>query len=413
MGRGARVSYYPALRVDYGVRLAMAFPSVLAAAILLAVVMQNPTDHPVSDRERAGLHGPVRVVVEQETVPSVNGSPWSRATTTEYDPDGRLLAQRFTNPDGSQSETTYSRDSHGRLLRTVSTSARGNSQTTYSYDDAGRLLKVEWSRPGATSTETQYTYDSSGRIVAESLTGDFAWQSEYRYDEHGRKTKTLRVPPRPSDRAVGMMGSLIESAEHGAVAPADGGVVTILYDDRDRATEAQIRNSQGELFSTIVRTYDSAGHVLDEKQVLDNPQFIFPADARAKILAESGGTAEEFNAEVKRVMGGDTGTGMANKYDSQGHLTETRVHVFGHEQIQKFNEHGDEIGEISIQRNVDPNEPGATSSEVVAAERSETRIDYHYDSHGNWTEKTMTSHSADGTAKPGGTFRRTITYYSQ
>jgi len=51
----------------------------------------------MSDREKAGLHGPVRTCVEETILP--DGKP--HLATTEYDPDGRLLTFRFTNSEGT------------------------------------------------------------------------------------------------------------------------------------------------------------------------------------------------------------------------------------------------------------------------------------------------------------------------
>jgi hypothetical protein len=65
-----------------------------------------------SDRERDGLRGPVRSCTEERTF------DFGKAvTTTEYDPDGRILSQRTVNADGSESVHTKSYDTEGRLLR--------------------------------------------------------------------------------------------------------------------------------------------------------------------------------------------------------------------------------------------------------------------------------------------------------
>jgi hypothetical protein len=51
----------------------------------------------MSDREKAGFHGPVRTCVEETPLPDAK----SHSTTTEYDSDGRLLTLRITNSDGT------------------------------------------------------------------------------------------------------------------------------------------------------------------------------------------------------------------------------------------------------------------------------------------------------------------------
>ena len=63
---------------------------------------------PKSDRENARLRGPVKSCIEEMTMPPArDGTPRrSFSTTSEYDPDGRLLSTRYTNPDGPVSLTT-------------------------------------------------------------------------------------------------------------------------------------------------------------------------------------------------------------------------------------------------------------------------------------------------------------------
>ena len=86
------------------------------------------------------------------------------------------------------------------------------------------------------------------------------------------------------------------------------------------------------------------------------------------------------------------------------------MRIFGSEQIRTFNEHGDQVSEIRLEARPNPSGRGGQSA---APNRTETSIDYRYDSQGNWIEKTTTWIAADGVGKPGDTTRRTITYYSQ
>src|SRR6266480_2485577 len=67
----------------------------------------------MSDREKAGLHGPVRTCVEETPLPDGK----SHLTTTEYDPDGRLLTFRSTNSDGTKWIVTRTYDADGRLTK--------------------------------------------------------------------------------------------------------------------------------------------------------------------------------------------------------------------------------------------------------------------------------------------------------
>src|SRR2546430_11944930 len=59
----------------------------------------------MSDRERAGLRGPVRTCVEDGSI------------TTEYDPAGRMVSMRWPADagDGSESVETWTYDTSGGL----------------------------------------------------------------------------------------------------------------------------------------------------------------------------------------------------------------------------------------------------------------------------------------------------------
>ena len=95
----------------------------IAAALLalLGLVGQlfgqksSETGAPVSDRDKAGLRGPVKTVVDEQTFSRPDGQPIVAADTTKYTPDGKILEVRHRNPDGSEWVRTYTYDSGGRF----------------------------------------------------------------------------------------------------------------------------------------------------------------------------------------------------------------------------------------------------------------------------------------------------------
>ena len=95
----------------------------------------------VSDRDKAGLRGPVKTVVEEQTFSRPDGQESFTITTTRYAPDGRILEDR-TGKDGSGWVTSYSYHSDGRRLKTAAGKANSapTSETTNLYDDAQRRL---------------------------------------------------------------------------------------------------------------------------------------------------------------------------------------------------------------------------------------------------------------------------------
>ena len=66
----------------------------------------------MSDRETAGLRGPVKVCVQE----SVYAPGRKFSTRTEYSLDGKLLTVRHDYGDGSDSVFTYAYDGAGRSL---------------------------------------------------------------------------------------------------------------------------------------------------------------------------------------------------------------------------------------------------------------------------------------------------------
>ena len=89
----------------------------------------------MSDREKAGLRGPVKNCLEGY------GRTDGHSVETIYDEAGRLLTTRHMNPGFSD---------------WVSTRA---------YDEAGRLTKIILGKAGELASETLYAYDEKGRVA--------------------------------------------------------------------------------------------------------------------------------------------------------------------------------------------------------------------------------------------------------
>ena len=63
------------------------------------VPMESRKDIPVSDREKAGLRGPVKTCTEETTVKDSDGTEGKFSDTTEYDASGRIIATHGSNPE--------------------------------------------------------------------------------------------------------------------------------------------------------------------------------------------------------------------------------------------------------------------------------------------------------------------------
>ncbi|PYV75316.1 MAG: hypothetical protein DMG97_06625, partial [Acidobacteria bacterium] len=120
----------------------LSFASILlltASSAWLALAQQSSqTGAFMSDRDKAGLRGPVRTVLEEQTFSGADGQQSFTTTRAHYAPDGRILEHRMGNPDGSGWVTSYTYYSDGRLLKTAfgKTNSAPGSETIYLYDDA-------------------------------------------------------------------------------------------------------------------------------------------------------------------------------------------------------------------------------------------------------------------------------------
>lgn len=348
-----------------------------------------------SNRETAALRGPVRSCTEQSSFPrgSVmdgSASEFRSEHTTEYDPEGHMIVSRFGNSDGSYWVTRNEYTASGRLLRTGSgIEGKALTGTHYSYDEEGRLQKI--------------TTDGRNETPV-----------SFRYDERGRKTKTettLAEDYRPNTASG---GSPFEAAERAPNLPG-GGSATTIYDEQDRPTEVEVRDASGELVSHAVRTYDAQGHIIEEKLILDNLVSMFSPEAKAKILQESGFSADQLEREVhdqmKKLMGGQSESySVTYSYDSGGRVIHSSRRIFNQsDEIETtYNEHGDVESEITrSQRFTTENDPSAGGPSY-----SEVRHTYQYDEHENWTENTASHRSSsDAAFQPSTLIKRSLTYY--
>jgi YD repeat-containing protein len=381
-------------------KLVILMVSILAVPLSMAQVGSPVENTPtMSDREQYGLRGPVKSCTEESTFSGVTDGDgktypgFHSESTTEYDADGRTLATRSRSSDGSEWATLYSYGPSGRLLMTRSgIGGQSAAETTYSYDQQGRLENIiDANRP-----------DSP---VA------------YRYDEQGRKSQIqiFRASDYRPDVVAG--GSPFEATGRVPNLPG-GGSATTIYDEHDRATEIQVRDANGELVNRAVRTYDAQGHVMEEKQILDSPESMFPAEVRAKMLEESGLSddqlRQELRAQLTKLMGGQPGPySVSYSYDDHGRVNHMNRRIFSQEQEIEttYNDHGDTASEVTRSAGsaakTDPATPVAGLPPY-----SEVRYSYQYDQYGNWIEKAVSSRwSPDGAFESSPSTSRTLRYY--
>ena len=370
-----------------------------------------------SNREAAGLRGPVKTCVEEINYPGMTAPDGTKMPerrdihTTEYAVDGRLLTHRGTNSDGSEWVRTQSYKTDGRLSRIVS-------------DGTG------WPR-----AESVFSYDKAGKLVTITNSPQEGDRTEFHYDTRGRKTAIQKFDTKTLHRAQNssLVGSLWDAAVSTGIGVPNGGSITTLYDGND-PTDAQIQDSKGRIVTRLIRTYDANGRILEEKQIQENPALLFAERFSTEQQIELTDTQlEAMNAAMKLMLAGQKGTGISYSYDAQGRVIEMREGNFAFARITttRYNEQGDKAEErtnivgnsvfpIGVPHSMNengtlvPSEPVAniSASVGVPAGDSETHYTYKYDNYGNWTEETMSCRFSPGGAFESSTRRRrSLTYY--
>ena len=363
------------------------------------------SDHSMqpSEREKNGLRGPVRSVIEEQTY-----SAWTDAdgklfpefkswNKTEYDRDGRIAETRFRGSsrdhgfDGTEFITRYTYNPTGHLLRKTMQDNKGEAakEVIYHYDDLARLQSITDSK------------DPNNPIA-------------FRYDANGKKTKIAIVHPFDLPRGLGAVSRSVEAAFDAAGSAAalpEGGSALTLYDEHDRPTEIQTRNASGEMKSRTLRVYDDQGRVVEEKEIMDDPLKMLAGGDQTKILASGDVSPQELRDQLAQFLGGSEMWSIKYTYDAQGRRSKMVRKIFNHmeEQVEMaFNEHGD-VAKETTQSTM----RGTPNAENDERQSAETVYAYEYDSYGNWTVKKTSSRTLpDGTFKDSGDeTSRTIEYF--
>ena len=225
-----------------------------------------------SDRERAGLHGPVKTCAEN----------WS---TTEFAEDGRILLW------------------HGNTFG-------GSSERRYSYDEAGRLLSIQGSA------------------------GDHT--DNFHYDGNGRKILVRTIPARPGLKQVGISINVVLSATEEGDCLAEGGTVVTTFNDWDEPTESEVRDAEDHPRARIIHEYDSEGRLIKERLIQECSEFAFPGAFRDQIPLEHRETAFAQLREKLKECGFLNNVEQSYIYDGQGRLAERQLRAGSYVQTSCF-----------------------------------------------------------------------------
>jgi hypothetical protein len=251
----------------------------------------------LSDRERAGLRGPVKTcsgLIEESIY--MDYSPES--IYTDYSPDGRLLGHR-----------------------------------------------VAWGVPGG--SVSSYTYCP----VKPDVT------YEFHYDEQGRKTRVRTISQESNGRGLTLMldSRMFEVAEE-IFSLSAGGTVTTRYNENDQPIESLIRNANGKLLTKINQNYEN-GRLISETLVIVRLSETLVIARRQIQERFSENEQERANiakwiAKWRAFLGQLHGLGMecSYTYDTDDRVIRTLMQVgdFKRDESKTYNEQGDEDWTLMI-----------------------------------------------------------------
>ena len=156
----------------------------------------------ISDRQKAGLRGPVRSVEDERTYPAITSSDgtadqemkwWKK---TEYDREGRISA-------------IWGRDSsreHGL--------GKSLYVTRYTYNTSGQLLRMTQEIDGEADGETVYHYGDRGRLESITSSKDPGNPIAFHYDANGRRSKVAIARPVEGPEGLGERTAVSYSPEY-------------------------------------------------------------------------------------------------------------------------------------------------------------------------------------------------------
>jgi YD repeat-containing protein len=350
---------------------------------------ENPS---MSDREKAGLRGPVQQCTEERTTPVFENFPGtSYVSINKYSPEGKLLQSSTGNSVESAQE----------------------SSITYTYVSAGRLLKKTTTNSGSPVSESNYQYDQKGRII--SITGDPLGASTFEYDDNGRKTRIVSSPSKPLIPDGTQYIVPMPETEDPYLPMPTNGHVKISYNEQDRPVEWQVSDVNGNLTNRLIRTYDENGRLTELRYTIEDLKYLLPAEVQQELMAEPG-AVEEMLPQLTKLLGEQRNfMRMTYTYDIVGRLIEQHRYI-GHSMDETtkitYNDHSDKLEEHTFTTG-DPNPPrdsqfGEAQSSAPPTQESHRRYSYKYDIFGNWTEQAISSSTSPNDAT---VTHRTIIYY--
>jgi large repetitive protein len=240
---------------------------------------RTTTSTVVSDTFPAGLTtaqtydgvGEVLTQTDPPVTDRVTGATHTARTTTTYNPDGAVTAQKVEDLTGGDAPRTMSATYNAHGLLESNTDALGKT-TTYGYNAYG----AKTSQIDPTGAETDYAYDADGRLLTTSLVGYTGGDTE-----HPQAATTLVESSRAYDPG-GRLASVTDSM----------GRVTeyTYYDNNQVARIARLSADGTQQINVSANAYDGAGNLIESVTNADYSRITdYDRDAAGRVTSVTDG----------------------------------------------------------------------------------------------------------------------------
>lgn len=181
----------------------------------------------------------------------------------EYNDEGQLVKEYIHYLDGTADSLIYTYDKDGRLLsrRSIDSDGEKGNYLVNDYQGDHVASESEYDITGTIITQRKIIYDSDGKIAEEIFrTPEEDYQILYSYDEHGvasvrRRYNADKHLTERDTYTYDSEGRLSESMEETS---AGIEITYTQYDSAGNTVLQEVKTEDGELLSSIERTYDGS-----------------------------------------------------------------------------------------------------------------------------------------------------------
>lgn len=209
----------------------------------------------------------------------------------EYNAEGHLIKELIHYLDGTADQLIYTYDEKGRLLsrRSIDSDGETGNYLVNVYDEDMLVSETEYDIAGEIITQHKIIYDENKKVTEEVFrTPEENYHILYSYDENGTASVRRRYNEdkhltERNTYTYDAEGRLAESMEE----TASGIEITYSgYDQAGNLILQEEKTEEGELLSSIERTYDDLNRPLTTYVISQRPGQQVPQEYRIRLVYE-------------------------------------------------------------------------------------------------------------------------------